>query len=356
MSYSKLVGVSRAALKNSIQLKPDEKVVIVSNPGYDVEKIARSLYEAADGLGGIPVLIFQRKKSQLDYAEPPAIEALDWADVILSISRDKLGKDPTVGKEGYKMDDLTIYHRFNYLKELKKFRGAWTPTITEKIYLQCVDVDYQEMHKYCKEITERLEGSEKIRVSSRNGTEITFSVEGRKLLIDDGLFNEPGKGGNWPAGEVAVAPSLETANGTVVFDGSLDVLGETLFVEKKPVKVKIEDGYVSKISGYDTARRLENDIHQAMQKAREMERDHEYVKASKLLGEFGIGTNKNATIHGNMLVDEKVRGTCHFAIGSNLPIGGKSGAINHFDGLVQNPTITYDSSVLMKDGKLLSKP
>lgn len=355
MSYSKLVEVSRAALKNSIQLKPDEKVVIVSNPGYDVEKIARSLYEAADELGGIPVLIFQRKKSQLDYAELPALEALNWADVVLSISKDKLGRDPAVGKEGYRMGDLTIYHRFDYLKELKKFRGAWTPTITEEIYLQCVDVDYQEMHRYCKEITERLEDSEKIRVTSRSGTDITFSVEGQKLLIDDGLFNEPGKGGNWPAGEVAVAPSLNTADGTVVFDGSLDVLGETLFVEEQPVKVKIEDGYVARISGYDAARRLENDIHQAMQKAREMERNEEYVKDSKLLGEFGIGTNKNAKIHGNMLVDEKVRGTCHFAIGSNLPIGGKRDAINHFDGLVHNPTIMYNSSILMKDGKLLSK-
>jgi len=356
LSYSKLMEVSRTALTNSIQLKPNEKVLIISNLGYDVGNIARSLYEAADELGGIPVLIFQRKKSQLDYAEPPAIEALDWADIVLSISEDKLGRDPTVGKEGYKIGDLTVYHRFNYLKESKRFRAAWTPTITEEIYLECVDVDYQEMHKYCKEIKERLEESEKIRVASRNGTDITFSVEGRKFILDDGLFNEPGKGGNWPAGEVAVAPCVDTASGTLVFDGSLDVLGETLLVKEEPVKVEIKDGYVARISGHEAARRLENDIDRAMQKARENGRHREYIEASKLLGEFGIGTNKKAKIHGNMLVDEKVKETCHFAIGSNLPIGGKKGAMNHFDGLVLAPTIMYDNNVLMKDGKLLSKP
>ena len=356
MSYSELVKVSRTALTNSIQLKPGEKVLIVSNLGYEVGNIARSLYEVADELGGIPVLIFQRKKSQLDYAEPPAIEALDWADVVLSISEDKLGRDPTVGKAGYKIGDLTLYHRFNYLKESKRFRAAWTPTITEEIYLECVDVDYQEMHKYCREIRERLEDSEKIRVASRNGTDITFSVEDQEFILDDGLFNKPGEGGNWPAGEVAVAPCPDTANGTLVFDGSLDVLGETLLVKEEPVKVEIKDGYVARISGHDAARRLKNDIDKAMQKAREKGRDREYIEASKLLGEFGIGTNKKARIHGNMLVDEKVRETCHFAIGSNLPVGGKKGAMNHFDGLVLAPTITYDNNVLMEYGRLLFKP
>ena len=356
MSYSKLVKVSRGALARSIQLKPDEKVLIISNPGYDVENIARSLYEAAAPLGGIPLLVFQRKKSQLDYAERPVIEALNWAEVVLSISKDKLGKDPTVGKEGYRENDLVVYHRFTYLKELKKIRAAWTPTITSEIYLQCVDVDYHEMHKDCHEIMEKLDNSERIVVASRNGTNLSFSVEGREFILDDGLFNEPGKGGNWPAGEVAVAPSLDTANGTLVFDGSLDVLGETLLVEKQPVKAKIKNGHVTNISGDEAAKRLENDVDKAAQTARKKGRDREFVKSSKLLGEFGIGTNKKATIHGNMLVDEKVKGTCHFAIGSNLPIGGKRGAMNHFDGIVISPTIIYDGNTLMKDGKLLLKP
>ena len=56
-----------------------------------------------------------------------------------------------------------------------------------------------------------------------------------------------------------------------------------------------------------------------------------------------------------MLEDEKVYGTCHFAIGSNYDEDAP--AMIHLDGLVKNPTIVAimaDASVktLMKDGTI----
>jgi leucyl aminopeptidase (aminopeptidase T) len=80
-----------------------------------------------------------------------------------------------------------------------------------------------------------------------------------------------------------------------------------------------------------------------------------YATNARNLGELGIGLNTEARITGNMLEDEKVYGTCHFAIGSNYDEDAP--AMIHLDGLVKNPTIAAvmaDASVrtLMKDGAI----
>ena len=70
-----------------------------------------------------------------------------------------------------------------------------------------------------------------------------------------------------------------------------------------------------------------------------------YATNARHIGEFGIGLNTEARIAGNMLEDEKVYGTCHFAIGYNYDEDAP--AMIHLDGLVKKPTIT----ALMPNGR-----
>jgi leucyl aminopeptidase (aminopeptidase T) len=56
-----------------------------------------------------------------------------------------------------------------------------------------------------------------------------------------------------------------------------------------------------------------------------------------------------------MLEDEKVYGTCHFAVGSNYD--GDAESLIHLDGLVKRPTIVAVSgsgkeTMVMTDGRL----
>jgi len=56
-----------------------------------------------------------------------------------------------------------------------------------------------------------------------------------------------------------------------------------------------------------------------------------------------------------MLEDEKVYGTCHFAVGSNYD--GDAESLIHLDGLVKRPTITAvggsgKETMVMADGRL----
>jgi len=54
---------------------------------------------------------------------------------------------------------------------------------------------------------------------------------------------------------------------------------------------------------------------------------------------------------GNVLEDEKVLGTVHFAIGSNYDQDAL--ALIHSDGIVKNPTIIIDGKTIMAKGKML---
>ncbi|MFA6366017.1 MAG: hypothetical protein WCX13_02370, partial [Candidatus Hydrogenedentales bacterium] len=82
-----------------------------------------------------------------------------------------------------------------------------------------------------------------------------------------------------------------------------------------------------------------------------------YATNARHIGELGIGLNVEASITGNMLEDEKVYGTCHFAIGSNYDEDAP--AMIHLDGLVKRPTITAlmpggREIIVMRNGDLFS--
>ncbi len=83
----------------------------------------------------------------------------------------------------------------------------------------------------------------------------------------------------------------------------------------------------------------------------------EKVKNKKAynIAELGIGTNPKAVITGSTLEDEKVKGTCHLALGNNIGFGGKIDVPVHIDGVIKKPTIFIDAKVIIKDGKLIQK-
>jgi aminopeptidase len=75
------------------------------------------------------------------------------------------------------------------------------------------------------------------------------------------------------------------------------------------------------------------------------------------LGELGIGTNYGITsFTGEILLDEKIGGTVHLAVGASYPeSGGMNESAVHWDmvcDLRDGGRITVDGDVLMEDGKL----
>jgi leucyl aminopeptidase (aminopeptidase T) len=359
-----LKRAARVAVRESLGLRSGERALIVTNPAEDVSFISWALHDAAVDAGAELVLIYQALKTQLDFCDAEVVAALKTSpDVFISLSAERLGKDKEAIQNPYKDDGRSYDSTFHHLLYgTKTLRGFWSPRVTVDSFIRAVPVDYARMRMECRGLKEILDKAVFLEVTNKNGTDIVFSIEGREGFVDDGDFSVPGRGGNLPAGESFVSPVVGSAEGRIVFDGSISSrLGEILI--KTPIAATVRGGFVEKLDGGDEADRLLETIVMGEENARLFEKEGKlpkgmgdvYARNARNIGELGIGLNPQAKIIGNMLEDEKVYRTCHFAIGSNYDEDAP--ALIHLDGLVSRPTITAvfpggERRVIMDNGEL----
>jgi len=358
-----LMQASKVAVRNVLGVKTGEKVLIITNPDHDVSQISMAVYDAVLEASGTPTLMYQPVKTQLDFAEQSVLDAIaSRPDIVLSISKEKLGKDPSSLKKPFKYKKKEFNHIFTYLLARKEIRSFWSPSVTSKMFAKTVPIDYPKLRNRCQKLADALTKAIRVQVTAPGGTDVEIGLKKREAYKDDGDFREPGTGGNLPCGEVYISPQLGTTNGKIVFDGSISSHSGIILV-KKPITANFKDGYVSKITGDSEAKELRTTIARSRQTVKKMVRTgeipagkkDEYILNSGNLGELGIGLNERAGIVGNMLEDEKVIQTCHFAIGANYDEDAP--ALIHLDGLVRKPTVTAfmkggKEVVLLTDGKL----
>lgn len=359
-----LLEAAVTAVRESLQTKAGERVLIIANPVKDSTFIAMALHDAFIDSGAKAVLLYQEQKSQLDYADEAVIEAIkSKPDIVLSISTEKLGKDRRGMADPYEYEGKKYHHMYHYyMHGTKELRSFWSPSVTIDTFTRTVPIDYEKLQTECKKVKAVFDKGVCVHVSSKKGTDISFSISGRKGMLDDGILSKPGSGGNIPAGETYISPLCDSAQGQIVFDGSISSHNGVIIIDT-PIKVLYKDGYITDISGGSEAEQLMETIRLGEEKALDMEQNGQlpqgagiiYKKNARALGELGIGLNRKAGIIGNMLEDEKVYKTCHFAIGQNYD--GDGPALIHLDGLVTNPTVVVrmdDGSevLMMKDGEL----
>ncbi len=359
---SRTKRAAHIAITEVIGLKPKERVLIVTNPGEDVLKISHALYDACLNAKGAPTLIVQPTKTQLDMAEDSVIKAVESnPEVTISISEKKLGKDRFGLKKLYSGTEKDYDHIFNFLKEEKKMRSFWSPSISLEMFNRTIPINYQDLRRRAAKLKSVLDACEYAHIETQKGMDVKIGLEGRLARKDDGDFRKPGTGGNLPAGEVYISPELGASEGTIVFDGSM-ATGNGELIIKDPVTVEVEEGFVTKIKGKREARVLRKAVKRGEESAMGMALDgsiskvqaKRYARNARNLGELGIGLNPKAKIVGNILEDEKVFETCHIALGSNYDEDAK--AMIHLDGIIYKPTITAykgkKPTILMKRGKL----
>jgi aminopeptidase len=375
-SWKKIVttrprGLDRAAetaIRDVLKVKKGERVLIVTNPEPDVFGISAALYDAAAVRGADVNIIVQDRRTQLDLASDAVIHAMrSEPEVVLSLSAAKMGKDRFGLEKAYRFKGVkgSWPHIFHALMSTGKTRSFWSPSITMDTFTRTVNVDYAEMRKNAAKLKRALDSADRVHVSSPGGTDLELSIAGRAGHVDDGAFHKPGTGGNLPAGETYISPANYTAQGKIVFDGSCAVAdGGGAFVPSRPVHVEIEDGRAIRLTGGAGAKRLEKSLILGEKAALDQKgktgwsakRVESYRFNARHLGELGIGLNPKARVTGNMLEDEKILGTCHFAIGANYDDDAE--AFIHLDCLVSKPTITVfkgrggKAKVIMKGGAI----
>jgi hypothetical protein len=269
--------------------------------------------------------------------------------------------DLSLVAQGAARDARAVLTCVNGLPECMAFRDriletAWTartrighmPGATLGV-LRLADVDYDRLQADCHRLEVALARGRILELVSYGpaGEEhrLTADIGGweRLPVASDGVIAD-GAWGNVPSGETYIAPVEDTAEGSVVIDGSVPGLalgpGEQVilgFVEGRLSAMDPEDG--------PAARWLrDTQVRQA-----EASGDPHWSE----LAEVGIGMNRAVEqLTGNMLFDEKAAGTAHVALGSNIYMGGTIDASIHCDMVLRAPTILVDGKVLVDRGEL----
>jgi aminopeptidase len=181
-------------------------------------------------------------------------------------------------------------------------------------------------------LVERLGRAQEVRIET-DRTDLRLGVQGRTWINSDGRRN-------MPSGEVFTGPHERSANGTIHFDVPSAGRGDDV----SGVDMSFVDGEVV------SARAELGDEHLQAALATDA--------GARFLGELGIGTNTGIDrATGSTLLDEKIAGTVHLALGNSYPeTGGVNVSALHWDlicDLRKGGQVTIDGEVLIRDGALV---
>jgi len=181
-------------------------------------------------------------------------------------------------------------------------------------------------------LAEWIEGHEEVRVTAP-GTDIVLGIAGRKFIPCDGRHN-------MPDGEFFTGPIEDSVEGEVTFHLPAVIGGR----EVSGVRLRFESGRVVDASA---------------------ERGEEFLvklldtdPGARRLGELGVGTNYGIDRGTReVLLDEKIGGTVHMAVGRSYPeSGGENESAVHTDlvcDLRLGGKLEVDGTVMQEDGKFV---
>jgi aminopeptidase len=177
-----------------------------------------------------------------------------------------------------------------------------------------------------------LESKRELRVVGVD-TDLTLGVAGRTWIRANGHSN-------FPDGEVFTGPVETSIDGTIRFSFPAIIRGR----QAEDVVLRFEGGEVVEAR----ARRGEDFLHEML----------DMDDGARRVGEFAFGLNRAVTEYtGSLLLDEKIGGTVHLALGRSVPgTGGDNMSGLHWDmvcDLRRGGEVYADGELIYRDGAFL---
>lgn len=187
---------------------------------------------------------------------------------------------------------------------------------------------WRELGAFQAELAARLERARKIHIEAP-GTDLRLDVSGRTWINSDGRRN-------MPSGEVFTGPREDSAEGRIAF-----TLASAPGVDVGTVELELRGGEVVAATAATGQAYLDGVL--------------ATDAGARRLGELGIGTNfgvDRAT--GSVLLDEKIGGTVHLALGRSYPeTGGTNESALHWDlvcDLRTDGRLSADGAAVLENG------
>jgi aminopeptidase len=363
MSDSRVVKMAQVLVKYSLDLQPGQEFILATSPL--AEELSLAVYKEAvlagahifvlNNLPGAQEIFFKHASdAQLDYVDPIQKFAMERFDALLAVmapynTRELSGIDPARQSRARKATAeiaqirvertareefrwcITLYPTHASAQEADMSLSDYADFVYSACLLDLPDpvAAWKEQGERQSKLVDWLAGKDQVVMKGSN-IDIRLSIKGRTFENCDGKFN-------FPDGEIFTGPVEQSVNGWVRFAypgiyGGQEVEDIELWLEDgKVVKEKAAKGQSLLTALLDTD------------------------AGSRYLGEWGIGTNYGIPrFTKNMLFDEKLGGTIHFAVGRGMPeTGSQNKSAIHWDMLcdMAESEVTVDGELLYKDGQ-----
>jgi aminopeptidase len=337
----------------SAEVKPGERVMIAMGE-LESYPLMQAVYEAAIKAGAFPQVQFiseTLRRSVIQYGNEeqlgwvPEIEAygMEWADVYFGLR----GAHNLYEQWDAPADRLALTQAaMGKISTLRWQKTRWClvrvpdadfaqqaetdlETITDMFFNACL-IDWKAEAALWQTWVEKLNQASMVRIVGKE-TDLNFSINGRTWMVGDGK-------NNMPDGEIATAPVNETLDGQIYFEFP-GVLGGRLMHD---MRLRWKQGRLVEASSSTNQDFLRSIVNTD--------------PGASLLGEFALGTNPGVTLFcKDILIDEKIGGTIHVALGRAYPnCGGTNQSAIHWDiikDIRKDGCVYVDGEAVLQNGK-----
>lgn len=213
-----------------------------------------------------------------------------------------------------------------------------------KMFWEGLNVDYTALQTRAGEIQAKLAGARDVHVTHPNGTDLTFSIAGRKVVSSDGLISEADR----KAGGAALAvylPAGEVMTSAVPGSASGKLVDSLNFYNGKPIEnltVEFAGGKLVSLTGSGAGFADFKAAYDAVQ-----------APGKDLFGAFDLGINPNITLPADAKVGNWVpAGTVSVGFGADVWAGGTNTVPFGYDANLTGATVTLDGAVAVDKGVL----
>ncbi len=314
----------------STTVRPGDKVLIsmVEPETYPLVCAVHAAVVAAGGIAHVELQAARLERDLLSLGSvaqagqvPEMYEAaMAWADVSIALrgtgSADELDGVPSalIASRRRAMGIISALRTRNTRwviarvpgEALARQAGVTAEALTATFFDACLRDWAMEARGY-RRAAALFASAREIQVVGR-GTDLRLSIAGRKWMIEDGHINLPG-------GEIFTSPVETSADGEIAFEHPSRYAGRAI----AGIRLRFEAGIVVDAHA-DVNENLLTDL-------------LAIDDGSSRVGELGFGMNPAITrFSGDSLLDEKIAGTIHIALGRSYDAcGGRNESALHWD-------------------------
>ncbi len=323
-----MTDIQSAALvlaRDLLRVKKSETVIVYGDPATD-PSVVRATVDAVEAQKGIPLEAWYRIKGPPG-TEPPApfAEAMRQADVLVEFARTYLITTRAFQRA---MDAGT--------------RALCLTGMDADMMTRCIgNVSLPAMKAFGTTLQRLTRRARKAHVTSPGGTDLTFELGKRPIILDTGECVSPGRD-SYLGGQISWAAVEDTIEGSLVLDGTVWP-PDPLAPLQEPIRLELANGRIASIGGGEAGKVLRDWI------------EHFRDRKMYQVAHFCFGFNPGASICGKILEDERAFGVFVTGFGSQMASfkGGFTLAKSHIDGVTRKPTITFDAETIQREGSFV---